>query len=141
MTTIRYDNCLLSQRFLVVMKRIIFFFFFFLFFTNFISEADDDAGLRFTVSGYIKDAESGEGLNGATVLVRELQKGSVSNLYGFYSLSLFPGVQASSEGASGFSVRGGNPDQNLILLDEATVYNASHLMVFSQSSIRMLLKM
>jgi hypothetical protein len=41
-----------------------------------------------------------------------------------------PGVQASSEGASGFSVRGGNPDQNLILLDEASVYNASHLMGF-----------
>ena len=46
------------------------------------------------------------------------------------AIQLLPGVQASSEGASGFSVRGGNPDQNLILLDEATVYNASHLMGF-----------
>ena len=46
------------------------------------------------------------------------------------AIQLLPGVQASSEGATGFSVRGGNPDQNLILLDEATVYNASHLMGF-----------
>jgi len=38
--------------------------------------------------------------------------------------------QVTSEGSSGFSVRGGAPDQNLILLDEATVYNASHLLGF-----------
>lgn len=46
------------------------------------------------------------------------------------ALQLLPGVQAPSEGASGFSVRGGNLDQNLVLLDEANVYNASHLMGF-----------
>jgi hypothetical protein len=46
------------------------------------------------------------------------------------AIQLLPGVQATSEGGSGFSVRGGNPDQNLILLDEATIYNASHLMGF-----------
>jgi outer membrane cobalamin receptor len=46
------------------------------------------------------------------------------------ALQLLPGVQTTSEGASGFSVRGGSPDQNLILLDEATVYNASHLLGF-----------
>ncbi len=45
-------------------------------------------------------------------------------------IQLLPGVQATSEGSSGFSVRGGGYDQNLILLDEATVYNASHLMGF-----------
>jgi hypothetical protein len=45
-------------------------------------------------------------------------------------LQLLPGVQATSEGATGFSVRGGSADQNLIILDEATVYNASHLMGF-----------
>ena len=45
-------------------------------------------------------------------------------------LQLMPGVQATSEGASGFSVRGGNPDQNLILLDEAIVYNAGHMLGF-----------
>ncbi len=46
------------------------------------------------------------------------------------AIQLLPGVQATSEGSSGFSVRGGGYDQNLILLDEATVYNASHLMGF-----------
>ncbi|MFC2116647.1 TonB-dependent receptor domain-containing protein, partial [Bacteroidota bacterium] len=177
----------------------------------------EEAALRYAVSGYIKDASTGEELIGAAIIVEELNKGTVTNEYGFYSLSLppgfyqlkisyvgyhiqersiglnqdqtlnielnekiqelqevtisaegpqshvrkaemsvnklqikairriptlmgevdvikaiqlLPGVQAASEGASGFSVRGGNPDQNLILLDEATVYNASHLMGF-----------
>ncbi len=46
------------------------------------------------------------------------------------AIQLLPGVQSTSEGSSGFSVRGGAMDHNLILLDEATVYNASHLMGF-----------
>jgi hypothetical protein len=46
------------------------------------------------------------------------------------AIQLLPGVQFTSEGSSGFSVRGGGRDQNLILLDEATVYNASHLLGF-----------
>lgn len=46
------------------------------------------------------------------------------------TLQLLPGISASSEGGSGFFVRGGNADQNLILLDEAPVYNASHLLGF-----------
>ena len=46
------------------------------------------------------------------------------------AIQLLPGVQVVSEGSSGFSVRGGSADQNLILLDEAIVYNASHLMGF-----------
>jgi hypothetical protein len=46
------------------------------------------------------------------------------------TLQLLPGVQSTGEGFSGFNVRGGSPDQNLILFDEATVYNASHLMGF-----------
>jgi len=45
-------------------------------------------------------------------------------------IQLLPGVQSTSEGSSGFSVRGGGYDQNLILLDEAAVYSASHLMGF-----------
>ncbi|MDR0712221.1 MAG: TonB-dependent receptor [Prevotellaceae bacterium] len=45
-------------------------------------------------------------------------------------IMLLPGVQPVAEGTSAFSVRGGSPDQNLILLDNATVYNASHLMGF-----------
>ena len=46
------------------------------------------------------------------------------------SIQLLPGVQAASEGSSGFSVRGGATDQNLILLDAAPIYNASHFLGF-----------
>ncbi len=172
---------------------------------------------KVVVSGYVRDAAKGEELIGASVAVQEIGSGTVTNTYGYYSLSLepgfytlvysyigyvtqthhlnlnsdtvlhielsesrqeleaatvvaeagnanitrietgstqlsiqtirkipallgeidvikaiqlLPGVQVTSEGSSGFSVRGGSPDQNLILLDEATVYNASHLMGF-----------
>ena len=178
---------------------------------------DNNNSARFTISGYVKDAENGESLIGATVYIQELKTGTVTNVYGFYSISLqagkynvtysytgyesqqkqldlqagvsinvelavekkkieevvitservdanvkkaemsvakldmktikqipalmgevdvikviqmLPGVLPTSEGSSGFSVRGGGSDQNLILLDEATVYNASHLMGF-----------
>ena len=46
------------------------------------------------------------------------------------SAQLLPGIQSGGEGSSALYVRGGGPDQNLILLDEATVYNASHLFGF-----------
>ncbi len=46
------------------------------------------------------------------------------------AIQLLPGVQAGSEGQSGLYVRGGGPDQNLILLDGVPVYNASHLFGF-----------
>jgi hypothetical protein len=46
------------------------------------------------------------------------------------TIQLRPGVKAGGEGTGGFFVRGGAADQNLILLDEATVYNASHLLGF-----------
>ncbi len=46
------------------------------------------------------------------------------------SIQLLPGVTNAGEGASGFNVRGGAEDQNLILLDEAIIYNASHLFGF-----------
>lgn len=45
-------------------------------------------------------------------------------------IQLLPGVQSGSEGNAGLYVRGGGPDQNLVLLDEAVVYNASHLFGF-----------
>ncbi|QDH79724.1 TonB-dependent receptor [Echinicola soli] len=45
-------------------------------------------------------------------------------------LQLLPGVQSGTEGASGLYVRGGGPDQNLILLDGVPIYNASHLFGF-----------
>ena len=63
---------------------------------------------------------------------REIQQ--VPMLFGekdvFKTLLLLPGVQSASEGTSGIYVRGGGPDQNLIILDEATIYNASHLLGF-----------
>ncbi|SFH26275.1 Outer membrane receptor proteins, mostly Fe transport [Pedobacter insulae] len=46
------------------------------------------------------------------------------------TLQLLPGIKSAGEGNSGFYVRGGATDQNLILLDEAPVYNASHLLGF-----------
>ena len=46
------------------------------------------------------------------------------------TLQLTPGVKTAGEGNSGFYVRGGSADQNLVLLDEAVVYNASHLLGF-----------
>lgn len=46
------------------------------------------------------------------------------------TIQLLPGISTTSEGGSGFSVRGGSIDQNLILLDEAPLYSASHLMGF-----------
>jgi hypothetical protein len=46
------------------------------------------------------------------------------------TLQLLPGIQSAGDGNSGFYVRGGGPDQNLVLLDEATVYNAAHLFGF-----------
>jgi hypothetical protein len=56
------------------------------------------------------------------------------------ALQLLPGIKSAGEGNSGFNVRGGTTDQNLILLDDATVYNVSHLLgffsVFSPDAIK-----
>ena len=171
----------------------------------------------YTLNGYVNDAETGEVLIGATVYVNELNSGTITNSYGFYSLTLaegeynidfryigyessskeidlvsnqkldielssldiqlqdvvvsdvaedynvssvemstskldisrvaeiptflgendiikaiqlLPGVSSVGEGASGFNVRGGSVGQNLVLLDEAPVYNSSHLLGF-----------
>ncbi len=46
------------------------------------------------------------------------------------AIQLLPGVKSAGDGQSGFHVRGGGADQNLVLLDEAPVYNASHLLGF-----------
>ncbi len=172
---------------------------------------------KYTISGHIRDNNTGEDLIGATVYVKELNSGTVTNVYGFYSLTLpagkysleytyigyqpkvkeisltenitlnvellpkseaiegveisaeasdrnivsnemsveklqmksvkkipalmgevdvikaiqlLPGVSTTSEGSTGYTVRGGGADQNLVLLDEATVYNSSHLLGF-----------
>lgn len=171
---------------------------------------------KVTISGYVKDNDSGESLIGASVYNIKTMQGTTTNNYGFYSLTLFPdtvdirvsyvgydvgtfhfflqrdtvinisltggsllndvvvqgftdekiqessrmgtidipveqiktlpavggevdvlktiqllpGVQSGTEGSSGLYVRGGGPDQNLILLDGVPVYNASHLFGF-----------
>jgi hypothetical protein len=172
---------------------------------------------KYTISGYVKDAQTGESAIGANVYIAELMQGTTTNTYGYYALhlpkgkytlvvsylgykeyqkpinltdnvkinvnlepisytaqtveivadkedenttdtkmgttkldidkvktlpaifgevdvmktvQLLPGVQSAGEGNAGFYVRGGGPDQNLILLDEAVVYNASHLFGF-----------
>ena len=170
---------------------------------------------QYTISGYLKDGETGESMIGATIIVDGTSNGTVSNVYGFFSLKvdtsdvtivysfvgyspikktysltgdvredlelapalldaveitatksekiqettqmstidipidqikklpailgevdviralqLLPGVQSGSEASSGMYVRGGGPDQNLILLDGTPVYNASHLFGF-----------
>ena len=172
---------------------------------------------RYTLNGYIADSESGESLIGATVYINEIKSGTITNPYGFYSITLeegiynidfryvgyssiakeinlnsnqkmnielqsldiqlknvvvsdvaedynvssvemstskldmskvteiptflgendiikaiqlLPGVSSVGEGASGFNVRGGSVGQNLVLLDEAPVYNSSHLLGF-----------
>jgi hypothetical protein len=214
-TTFRIIFCLLSKN-PPVSRTVLLIILYLLLSGQLLAAGGEEIQPRYTISGYIREAGSGEELIGATVISEELEKGAVTNLYGFYSISLppgiyhlrysyigyesqdrvlsleedtridielaegltleevsiladgrdahirkaemgvnklpiksikriptlmgevdiikaiqlLPGVQAASEGATGFSVRGGNPDQNLILLDEATVYNASHLMGF-----------
>jgi outer membrane receptor for ferrienterochelin and colicin len=70
----------------------------------------------------------------SVVKLRAEQIKSVPTLLGevdlIKTLQLLPGVQSGSEGGSGMYVRGGGPDQNLILLDGVPVYNASHLFGF-----------
>jgi hypothetical protein len=184
---------------------------------NFSIVMSDELVEKYTISGYITDVSNGEALIGATVFVSEISGGSITNAYGFYSVSLepgeyniefryvgyttvsrqvdlqkneeinieleevnreleevvilaekmssdvssvemsvnkldiktieripallgevdiirsiqlLPGVSTVGEGASGFNVRGGDVGQNLILLDEAPVYNSSHLLGF-----------
>lgn len=180
-----------------------------------------------TISGYVKDGTNGEALIGAYVFIEDLQEGTSTNEYGFYSLTvkegyytlkssylgyeefvlkidlkvnislnielgiesniieevvvtadtrdqnvrdlqmsvnklsmktiqklpsllgeteilrgilLLPGITTVGEGAAGFNVRGGSIDQNLVLLDEAPVYNSSHLFgffsVFNPDAVR-----
>jgi hypothetical protein len=67
-----------------------------------------------------------------TINIKEIAK--VPVLFGekdvLKTIQLLPGVKSAGEGNAGFNVRGGSTDQNLILLDEAPVYNASHLLGF-----------
>lgn len=67
-------------------------------------------------------------VNIPVVAIKEIRIGGESDV--FRSLQMLPGVLTSSQISSGLFVRGGSPDQNLVLLDGATVYNPSHLFGF-----------
>lgn len=80
----------------------------------------------------------------SSVKITPMEVKSIPALLGekdvFKVLMLMPGVQSANEGTSGMYVRGGGPDQNLIILDGATIYNASHLLgffsIFNGSAIK-----
>lgn len=84
-----------------------------------------------TVTSERKSVETAQ-MSTVNISAKEIQ--SLPALFGeqdlFKTLTLLPGVMTSTEGTSGIHVRGGSPDQNLIILDEATIYNASHLLGF-----------
>lgn len=200
----------------ILVRRINYYLFFSTIFLLLISNLSL-AQEKFTISGFVSDIDSKETLIGVNIIVPELQIGTITNEYGFYSLTLpkgnyilqinylgyrtkkeniilnedvtinfglkqqleildeiileenietlnikspqmsvnrlaintikkipavlgeadiiksitlLPGVTNAGEGASGFNVRGGAADQNLILLDEAIIFNSSHLFGF-----------
>lgn len=82
-----------------------------------------------TISGYQKPYQS---VNRSGIPIEKIR--TLPSLGGevdvLKSLTLLPGISPTIEGSTGLSVRGGSPDQNLILLDEAPVYNVSHLFGF-----------
>ncbi len=82
-------------------------------------------------------ADRSENVKSANMGQMELQIEEIKKLPAFMgevdlvkAIQLLPGVSSASEGGQGFYVRGGGPDQNLVLLDEAVIYNASHLFGF-----------
>lgn len=83
------------------------------------------------------NAKQGENVNSTKIGQIELDVNKIKTLPAFMgevdiikTIQLLPGVSSASEGGQGFYVRGGGPDQNLVLVDEAQVYNASHLFGF-----------
>jgi hypothetical protein len=93
--------------------------------TTTLKEVEITAGRR---DENVKNAEMG------TVTLSMAQIKTLPVLFGevdlLKSLQLLPGVQSAGEGNSGFYVRGGGPDQNLVLLDDAPIYNTGHLFGF-----------
>ncbi len=82
-------------------------------------------------------AKKGENVNSTKIGQIELDIEQIKVLPAFMgevdvikTIQLLPGVSSVSEGGQGFYVRGGGPDQNLVLLDEGVVYNAAHLFGF-----------
>jgi len=100
---------------------------------NFEIEEDVITTEEFQVIGEREDQNTNEAKM-STVELEVEQIKSLPAIFGeidiLKTIQLLPGVQSAGEGNSGFYVRGGGPDQNLILLDGATIYNASHLFGF-----------
>ena len=89
------------------------------------------------VEEVIVNAKAEENIRSTKVGQMELDIDEIKKLPAFLgevdiikTIQLLPGVSSAAEGGQGFYVRGGGPDQNLVLLDEAIVYNASHLFGF-----------
>jgi hypothetical protein len=85
----------------------------------------------------VSATKAGDNVTRAAMGVEKLEVKELSKLPVLFgekdilkTIQLLPGVKSAGEGNSGFFVRGGAADQNLILLDEAPVYNASHLLGF-----------
>ncbi len=91
-----------------------------------------------SLEGVVVNAQSkGRSISSPQMGVEKLSTREIKNipvLFGekdiLKTIQLLPGIKSAGEGNSGFYVRGGAGDQNLILLDEAPVYNASHLLGF-----------
>lgn len=84
-----------------------------------------------------KEQEKDENVESTQMGVVELEVQNIKKLPALLgevdilkTMQLLPGVSSAGEGSSGFYVRGGGPDQNLVMLDEAIVYNTGHLLGF-----------
>ena len=91
-----------------------------LLFQGIILQADggDDSKIRYTISGHIKDAETGEDLIGATIYVDQLESGTTTNVYGYYALSMIPGNYTLTVSYIGFENQ-----QKTIQLQEDVTWN------------------
>ncbi|MFT3903960.1 MAG: TonB-dependent receptor [Niabella sp.] len=85
----------------------------------------------------VTSTKAGRSVDGAQMGVERLSMAEVNRipmLFGekdiLKAIQLLPGIKPAGEGSSGFYVRGGSADQNLVLLDEALVYSPSHLLGF-----------
>jgi hypothetical protein len=109
---------------------------------SFVLDRDTVVNIDMSGTAWLKEVEVTAGSSGRTAQLTQmsamrLPAAQIKSLPAFLGetdilkvLQLMPGVQSGGEGSSGLYVRGGGPDQNLILLDGVPVYNASHLFGF-----------
>src|SRR5690554_6983671 len=80
---------------------------------------------KVTLSGYVRDASSGEELLGASVLIKETDEGAVTNLYGFYSIHLLPGTYSLQFSYMGHETK----SVEIVLRSEEHTSNSSHVRI------------